>query len=203
MVHPALAHRCQSAIRCRVRPRLCGDAPRVRRASPPRPRRPGQSHLNHKVKLISRLEKRSGIDQVRQSIDFIPLVKLDAITLPVVVSSAETHRSGRALVHGALRAALSRRGPLRGRTPAPRRRIRAEVPASVGARVRRGRRARGTRWRRRVPRARFVHRQQSALERLMVEAAYGVLDVIVTSHKIRMVRPSRVFILHRTRPPRA
>jgi hypothetical protein len=33
------------------------------------------------VKLISRLEKRSGIDQVRQSIDFIPLVKLDAITL--------------------------------------------------------------------------------------------------------------------------
>jgi hypothetical protein len=42
---------------------------------------PGQSHLNHKVKLISRLEKRSGIDQVRQSIDFIPLVKLDAITL--------------------------------------------------------------------------------------------------------------------------
>ena len=29
-----------------------------------------------------------------------------------------------------------------------------------------------------------------------------LLDVIVTSHKIRMVRPSRVFILHRTIPPR-
>jgi hypothetical protein len=28
------------------------------------------------------------------------------------------------------------------------------------------------------------------------------LDVIVTSHKIRMVRPSRVFILQRTQPPR-
>src|SRR6266436_6284951 len=28
------------------------------------------------------------------------------------------------------------------------------------------------------------------------------LDVIVTSHKIRMVRPSRVAILQRTRPPR-
>src|SRR5262249_15479356 len=30
----------------------------------------------------------------------------------------------------------------------------------------------------------------------------GIFDVIVTSHKIRMVRPSRVFILQRTRPPR-
>jgi hypothetical protein len=28
------------------------------------------------------------------------------------------------------------------------------------------------------------------------------VDVIVTSHKIRMVRPSRVAILQRTRPPR-
>src|SRR4029453_7624980 len=106
-----------------------------------------------------------------------PVCAAHLLLVTVVVSSAETHRSGRALVHGALRDALSRRGPLRGRTPAPRRRIRAEVPASVGARVRRGRRARGTRWRRRVPRARFVHRQQSALERLIVEAAYSVLGV--------------------------
>jgi hypothetical protein len=59
---------------------------------------PGQSHLNHKVKLISRLEKRSGIDQVRQSIDFIPLVKLDAITLAFL--SSDLTCDGRLAAHG-------------------------------------------------------------------------------------------------------
>jgi hypothetical protein len=35
-----------------------------------------------------------------------------------------------------------------------------------------------------------------------VAAMVEHFDVIVTSHKIRMVRPSRVAILQRTRPPR-
>jgi hypothetical protein len=43
--------------------------------------RAGQSHLNPKVKLIRKLEKRFRIDQIWQGIDFIPIVKLDAITL--------------------------------------------------------------------------------------------------------------------------
>src|SRR5439155_9508146 len=57
----------------------------------------------------------------------------------VLVSGAETPRSGCALVHGALRAALGMRSPFPRRPPAPRRCIGAEVPARVGARVRRGR----------------------------------------------------------------
>src|SRR5712671_2190607 len=55
------------------------------------------------------------------------------LLVPVLVSGAETSRSGRALVDGALRAALGMRGPLRRRPPAPRRRIGAEVPARLRA----------------------------------------------------------------------
>jgi hypothetical protein len=35
------------------------------------------------VELIKGLEKQSRIDQMRQSVDFIQIVKLDAITLPL------------------------------------------------------------------------------------------------------------------------
>jgi len=59
------------------------------------------------------------------------------LTVIVIVSGAETHWSGRAFVYGALRAALGFRSTLRWRTSAPRRRIGAEVPASVGAHIRR------------------------------------------------------------------
>src|SRR5712692_5473018 len=37
---------------------------------------------------------------------------------------------------------------------------------------------------------------------VLLDRSMKKLDVIVTSHKIRMVRPSRVAILQRTRPPR-
>src|SRR4029453_4082832 len=72
--------------------------------------------------------------------------------------------------------------PLRGRTPPPRGRVGADVPASVGARIGRDRWARGsgawgTWWRMRVPGARFVHHQRPALERLIVEATYRVLGI--------------------------
>src|SRR5215470_11444950 len=44
--------------------------------------------------------------------------------------------------------------------------------------------------------------QQMPAAQHTFDPAEKQLNVIVTSHKIRMVRPSRVCILQRTRPPR-
>jgi len=45
--------------------------------------------------------------------------------------------------------------------------------------------------------------RRKAIDPKTFEMALQLYNVIVTTHKIRMVRPSRVFILQRTRPPHA
>src|SRR5215472_7811589 len=104
------------------------------------------------------------------------------LVVTVLVSGAEAHGSGGALIEGVFRAALGLGGTLRRGTPPPRGRVGAEVPAVPSARGcpapgGRGSGARGTGCPMIIPCARFAHRQRSPLERLMVEAAYGLLGV--------------------------
>jgi len=100
----------------------------------------------------------------------------------VVVFSAEAHGAGGSLIHGTLQSALGVRGALERLTPTPWDGVWAKVPAILGARVSRDRRsrchgARGTGGCMILPGARFVHGEQSALEHLLVEAAYGFLGL--------------------------
>src|SRR2546430_3118900 len=96
------------------------------------------------------------------------------LLVTVLVSGAEAHGSGGALIHGVFRAALGLGGPLRRGPPTPRGRVGAEVPAVPGARGcsalrARGSGARGTGCPMIIPCARLAHRQRSSLEHLIVE----------------------------------
>jgi len=100
----------------------------------------------------------------------------------VVVFSAEAHGASGSLIHGTLHSAFGVRGALERLTPPPWNCVWTKVPAIPGAHISHDRRsrchgARGTGGRMILPGARFVHGEQSALEHLLVEAAYGFLGL--------------------------